>query len=67
MTLLQRDIGTIGFYGGGLFFTTICFWLCVYWVCKTQKYVNGRGEERSERTKAMQRQFTLSLIAQVCV
>ncbi|KAI6185005.1 hypothetical protein M3Y97_00657900 [Aphelenchoides bicaudatus] len=59
-----RDIGTIGFYGGGLVFTTICFWLCVYWVWKTQKYVNGRGEERSERTKAMQRQFTLSLIAQ---
>ncbi|KAI6193447.1 hypothetical protein M3Y96_01018700 [Aphelenchoides besseyi] len=59
-----RDIGTFCFYGGGFVLTTICFWLCVYYVWKAYKFVAGRAEDPSERTKSLQRQFTLSLIAQ---
>ncbi|KAI6230253.1 hypothetical protein M3Y99_01080800 [Aphelenchoides fujianensis] len=59
-----RDIGTLCFYGGGFLFTTACFWICVYYVWKAYKFVATRSEDPSARTKSLQRQFTLSLIAQ---
>ncbi|KAI6193448.1 hypothetical protein M3Y96_01018800 [Aphelenchoides besseyi] len=54
-----RDIGTICFYGGALVFTTICFWMSVYAVWKTFSFIRDSSSQLSERTAALQRQFTI--------
>ncbi|KAI6230254.1 hypothetical protein M3Y99_01080900 [Aphelenchoides fujianensis] len=59
-----RDIGTICFYGGALTFTTVCFWVCVYAIWRTFRFVRESSSQLSDRTAALQRQFTISLIVQ---
>ncbi|KAI6233438.1 hypothetical protein M3Y99_00912700 [Aphelenchoides fujianensis] len=61
----ERDIGTICFYGGALTFTTVCFWVCVYAIWRTFRFVRESSSQLSDRTAALQRQFTISLIVQV--
>ncbi|KAI6196142.1 hypothetical protein M3Y94_01074100 [Aphelenchoides besseyi] len=54
-----RDIGTLCFYGGALVFTTICFWMSVYAIWKTFSFVRDSSSQLSDRTAALQRQFTI--------
>ncbi|KAI6184839.1 hypothetical protein M3Y97_00639300 [Aphelenchoides bicaudatus] len=59
-----RDIGTICFYGGAFVLTTVCFWVCAYYIWKTYRFMAESSAKLSERTKDLQRQFTWSLIVQ---
>ncbi|KAI6220022.1 hypothetical protein M3Y99_01631100 [Aphelenchoides fujianensis] len=59
-----RDAGGMGFFYGGLLFAVLWVTVAAWYTWKAFRFVNTTAVRTSERTAALQRQFTLSLIVQ---